>query len=48
MYQVKRLGMLLAGVLAAQSFDTTLVGDESLSQRPMKRMVLKNPEARLS
>ena len=30
---------LLAGVLAAQPFDTTLVGDESLSQRPMKRIV---------
>ena len=30
---------LLAGVLAAQAFDSTLVGDESLSQRPMKRIV---------
>jgi len=30
---------LLAGVLAAQPFDTTLVGDESLSQRPMNRIV---------
>ncbi len=30
---------LLAGVLAAQPFDSTLVGDESLSQRPMQRIV---------
>ncbi len=30
---------LLAGLLAAQPFDTTLVGDESLSQRPMKRII---------
>ena len=30
---------LLAGVLAAQPFDSTLVGDESLSQRPMNRIV---------
>jgi 3-phosphoshikimate 1-carboxyvinyltransferase len=30
---------LLAGVLAAQSFDSTLVGDQSLSQRPMTRIV---------
>ncbi len=29
---------LLAGVLAAQSFDTTLLGDESLSSRPMRRI----------
>ncbi len=29
---------LLAGVLAAQPFDTVLVGDESLSQRPMRRV----------
>lgn len=29
---------LLAGVLAAQRFDTTLVGDESLSMRPMRRV----------
>ena len=30
---------LLAGVLAAQPFDSTLVGDESLSRRPMRRVV---------
>ena len=30
---------LLAGVLAGQSFDTILVGDESLSKRPMKRII---------
>jgi 3-phosphoshikimate 1-carboxyvinyltransferase len=30
---------LLAGVLAAQSFDSILVGDASLSRRPMKRIV---------
>ncbi|MEE4216407.1 MAG: 3-phosphoshikimate 1-carboxyvinyltransferase [Xanthomonadales bacterium] len=30
---------LLAGVLAAQPFDSTLVGDQSLSQRPMQRIV---------
>jgi len=30
---------LLAGVLAAQPFESTLVGDESLSQRPMNRIV---------
>ena len=30
---------LLAGLLAAQSFSSTLVGDESLSQRPMKRII---------
>ena len=30
---------LLAGVLAAQPFDSVLVGDESLSQRPMSRIV---------
>lgn len=29
---------LLAGILAGQSFDTTLVGDESLMQRPMERV----------
>ncbi len=29
---------LLAGLLAGQSFRTTLVGDESLSQRPMERV----------
>lgn len=31
---------LLAGVLAAQPFDTVLVGDESLSQRPMRRVTV--------
>ncbi len=29
---------LLSGLLAAQSFDTTLVGDSSLSGRPMRRV----------
>ncbi len=29
---------LLAGLLAAQAFDTELTGDESLSKRPMKRV----------
>lgn len=30
---------LLAGVLAAQKFDSTLIGDESLSGRPMGRII---------
>lgn len=30
---------LLAGLLAAQNFDSTLVGDESLSSRPMGRVI---------
>jgi 3-phosphoshikimate 1-carboxyvinyltransferase len=30
---------LLAGVLAAQPFDSELIGDESLSRRPMRRIV---------
>ncbi len=30
---------LLAGVLAGQSFDSVLIGDESLSKRPMKRII---------
>ncbi len=30
---------LLAGVLAGQSFDSTLVGDASLSARPMNRII---------
>ncbi len=29
---------LLAGLLAAQRFDSTLIGDESLSKRPMRRV----------
>ena len=29
---------LLAGMLAGQAFDSTLVGDESLSRRPMRRV----------
>jgi 3-phosphoshikimate 1-carboxyvinyltransferase len=29
---------LLSGLLSAQSFDTTLIGDESLSRRPMRRV----------
>lgn len=31
---------LLAGLLSAQQFDCTLVGDESLSKRPMKRVTV--------
>jgi len=31
---------LLSGLLAGQAFDTTLVGDESLSGRPMRRVVV--------
>lgn len=30
---------LLAGLLAGQSFDSLLVGDESLSRRPMRRVI---------
>jgi 3-phosphoshikimate 1-carboxyvinyltransferase len=30
---------LLAGVLAGQRFDATLIGDESLSRRPMRRVI---------
>ena len=30
---------LLSGVLAAQKFDSTLIGDESLSGRPMDRII---------
>ncbi|HEX4481838.1 MAG TPA: 3-phosphoshikimate 1-carboxyvinyltransferase [Rudaea sp.] len=30
---------LLAGLLAGQSFDSTLIGDESLSKRPMRRVI---------
>ena len=30
---------LLAGVLAGQNFDSILVGDESLSKRPMRRVI---------
>ncbi len=30
---------LLSGILAAQPFTSTLIGDESLSQRPMKRII---------
>lgn len=36
---------LLAGLLAAQSFDTVLTGDESLSHRPMRRVT--EPLARM-
>jgi 3-phosphoshikimate 1-carboxyvinyltransferase len=41
---------LLAGVLASQPFTSTLVGDESLSRRPMRRVVepLELMGARLS
>lgn len=31
---------LLAGLLAAQSFDSVLIGDESLSKRPMRRVTV--------
>lgn len=30
---------LLSGVLAGQNFNSTLIGDESLSKRPMKRII---------
>ena len=30
---------LIAGLLAAQNFKSTLIGDESLSKRPMKRVI---------
>lgn len=30
---------LISGILAGQLFDSTLVGDESLSKRPMKRII---------
>jgi 3-phosphoshikimate 1-carboxyvinyltransferase len=30
---------LLAGVLAGQRFDSVLIGDESLSRRPMRRVI---------
>jgi 3-phosphoshikimate 1-carboxyvinyltransferase len=30
---------LLAGLLTGQQFDTTLIGDESLSKRPMRRVI---------
>ncbi len=30
---------LMSGIMAGQSFDTTLTGDESLSKRPMKRII---------
>ena len=30
---------LLAGVLAGQKFDSVLIGDESLSKRPMRRVI---------
>lgn len=30
---------LLSGILAAQSFDSTLTGDESLQKRPMQRII---------
>ncbi|WP_049622824.1 3-phosphoshikimate 1-carboxyvinyltransferase [Frateuria defendens] len=36
---------LLAGLLAGQAFDSTLVGDESLSKRPMRRVT--EPLARM-
>lgn len=30
---------LISGILAAQKFDTTLIGDSSLSKRPMNRVI---------
>ncbi len=30
---------LISGILAAQNFETTIIGDESLSKRPMKRII---------
>jgi 3-phosphoshikimate 1-carboxyvinyltransferase len=30
---------MLSGIVAAQSFDSELIGDESLSRRPMKRVI---------
>lgn len=36
---------LLAGLLAGQAFDSTLIGDESLSRRPMRRVT--EPLARM-
>ena len=30
---------LISGILARQNFDCTIVGDESLSKRPMKRVI---------
>ena len=30
---------LMSGILAGQSFNSTLIGDESLSKRPMKRII---------
>ncbi len=30
---------LITGLLAAQDFNSTLIGDESLSNRPMKRVI---------
>ena len=30
---------LISGVLAAQNFESTLIGDESLTKRPMKRII---------
>lgn len=30
---------LISGILCAQNFETTLIGDESLSKRPMKRVI---------
>ena len=33
------LSRLLSGILACQNFDSTIKGDESLSSRPMKRII---------
>ena len=34
------LARLISGILAAQDFETTLIGDKSLSSRPMKRIMV--------
>jgi len=41
---------LISGILAAQEFETTITGDESLSKRPMKRIItpLRNMGAELT
>ncbi len=34
------LARLITGILAAQDFETTIIGDRSLSSRPMKRIIV--------
>src|SRR2546422_2535540 len=38
---------LLAGILAGQSFDSTLTGDGSLRRRPMRRVIERSEERRV-